>query len=202
MKKNQLILFILLCFYFVNYVSAQQTEKKSVKLSYGLANQFFIFNEEKYSAISPTVEVQLSKRFFIISEYKRFKKSDIEDISNVRDGIPRIISEKRNYQHIPLSLKLIFIDKADIDYFLKITVTNQFTETNTSIYTFNKATTTNRQNNYTMLYGGSIGFDFDVCNNSKIGIDTFFKTGKNFHSRIFGLNLNYMFNLNRKNYEN
>lgn len=73
------------------------------------------------------------------------------DISNVRDGQPRIISKKNTYQHIPLTLKYCFIDKRKIDFYLKTSGINQFRENIISVYTYNNSTQTNKQNEHSVL---------------------------------------------------
>lgn len=180
---------------------SQENTNTFSNLSIGLFNQFFRFNGKSFRTISPTVEFQLLKQFYILSQYERFREFDIEDISNVRDGLPRVISKKNSFYHIPLTFKYSFIKKEKINYYLKISEINQFRKNITSVYTFNNPLELSEQNEFNILYGFSAGLDFVICEQHKVGLEAYFKNGKNLYSEIFGMNLIYMFNLNVYNHE-
>ena len=200
MKKVLINLILIFSYCLQNYVSAQQDastfSNSNSKFYIGLANQLFTFKGKSFNTIGPAIEFQLFKHFYIQSKYERFRNSHLEDISKVRDGQPRVISKNNTFQHIPLTLKYCFIDKQKIDYYLKISMINQFRKNITSTYIINNSAETNKRNDYNVLYGFSVGYGFLVCERSKVGLEAFFKNGKNIYSEIFGVNINYMFNLN------
>jgi hypothetical protein len=201
MKNKYIALILIFNYCFGNYVFSKQNETLSTSLTIGLSNQFFTYNNEGFSTISPTIGVQFLKHFYLLSQYERFRYQEIEDISNVRDGWPRVLSLDNIYQHIPITLKYYFKDYPKIAYYLKLSGINQFIKNKTTIYSYNKPTTENLQSTYNMLYGISAGFDFKVCDKNKIGLEAYFKNGKNVYSAYFGLSLTYMFNLNIKHHE-
>lgn len=196
--KRLLILFIAL--HLCIYASSQEYAKISMKsISFGLSNHFFRYNKENFSSFSPTVEFKLSKHTSVVSQYERFKHQEIVDISNVRDGQPRVISNKSTYQHIPLSIKYSFINRKT-GLYIKISGINQFKKNLTTKFIFNNPLEISSQNEFNILYGFSVGVYSNICQN-KINLETYLKDGKNINSKIIGLNLNYMFNLT-KNHEN